>query len=167
MEQLFPRAALPLPPPQWFLPVLWDSLAPCRPSSYLGKVPLQNASPDQDFSEERLSLRLYDRIHRGQVKVQDSQSWREKPSLKEPQYVGRGAVMLRIEAAAAGLDRRASSLCSPWIPALVTFSPKLEFVPRSLLQDVLVRFWIFLIVFAWVGHSFCASTGRSDVKWCF
>lgn len=167
MEQLFPRAALPLPPPHWFLPMLWDSLAPCPPSSYLGKVPLQNASPDQDFLEERLSPGTVWSHSQGTRECTGSPVLAKKLSLKEPRYVERGAVTLRIEAAAAGLDRRASSLCSSRIPALVTFSLKPEFMPRSLLQDVLVRFWIFMVVFAWVGHGFCAFTGRSDVKWCF
>lgn len=118
MEQLFPRAALPLPPPHWFLPMLWDSLAPCPPSSYLGKVPLQNASPDQDFLEEGLSPGTVWSHSQGTRECTEAQSWHKKLSLKEPQYVERGAVTLRIEAAAAGLDRRASSLCSSRIPAL-------------------------------------------------
>lgn len=46
-------------------------------------------------------------------------------------------------------------------------SPPMEFVPRSLLQDALVRDWISMIVFVWVGHSFCALTGRADEKFMF
>lgn len=40
-------------------------------------------------------------------------------------------------------------------------------MPRSLLQDALVRDWISMIVFVWVGHRFCALTGSADEKLCF
>lgn len=46
MEQVFTRCALSFPPPHSFLALLWDSLDPSQPSSYPGKVSLQN----RDFS---------------------------------------------------------------------------------------------------------------------
>lgn len=77
--------------------------------------------------------------------------------------------MLMMNVVAAGLDSWASSHSSPATTPLpfncfVRFSAKLEFVPRSLLEDALVRGWISTIVFVWVWHSFCALTGRADEK---
>lgn len=110
MEQVFPRCALPFPPPHSFLPLLWDSLAPRQPSSYPGKVSSQN----HDFSGAmREGGPGCDAIHRRNRKVKGlPSSVREELYCTNPSAL-RGGVTLMMKATAAGLESRAFSHSSP------------------------------------------------------
>lgn len=109
-----------------------------------------------------------DCIHGRNRKARDSKYCKESALLSESQCAEKGAVTFMIKTVAARLDSWASSHSSPITPlsssCFVRFSARLEFVPGSLLQDTLATDWISMIVFVWVGHSFCALTGRAKEK---
>lgn len=105
MEQVFTRAALPFHPPHLFPPLLWDSLAPSQPSSYPGKVFLQNEGyvPRPRFFRGGGGGWSWDYLipfTGGTGRSGTAKYCKERALLNEPRCFERGAVTLMMKAVA-------------------------------------------------------------------
>lgn len=177
MERVFTRAALPFPPPHTFIPpavgfVSSQSTTQLARESIFAKWGWHPQIKIFQGQWARADpLPPSDCIHGRNRKARDSKYCKESALLNESQCAEKGAVTFMMKTVAARSDSWASSHSTPITPlsssCFVRFSARLEFVPGSLLQDTLATDWISMIVFVWVGHSFCALTGRAKEKWCF